>query len=239
MSPLDRPTSPRPPRPGPTTCRAADWRKLAAVGLLALMLLLGVGAREGASAPVKAATPEEAFDSFRKAAASKDLKTMAALMTPELLDKTTGKVLGAVVFVVGFLEAVGGEDGKKKARAVYAVLNKHGITEADLKKLKGEKDALKALTARAKDKAALLGELVEVMEKGRKVDEKTRAREKEEREATLAARLKDLRIAGDTATATLVHKNLNRKTGKREEKEDPIRFKKIGANWRISEFPLD
>jgi hypothetical protein len=82
-------------------------------------------------------------------------------------------------------------------------------------------------------------DLVEAMNRGRKVDEETRAREKEDREATLAARLKGLRVTGDTATATVVARKRDRNTGRMVEKEGPIRFKRDRGTWRISEFPLD
>jgi hypothetical protein len=207
---------------------------------MALILLLGVGAGEVASAPVKAATPEAAFDAFRQAAANKDFKGMVALMTPELTDKIFEKVLPGAILVAGLSESLG-EDGKKKAKAIYDILEKHGLRQDDLKKAMKDKKggALKELAAKAKDKPGLITEVIDVLQKDQKETEATKARDKEEREAVLTTRLKDVRVTGDTATATLVHKKLNRKTRKREEKEDPIQFKKVGGNWRINNFPLD
>ncbi len=222
-------------------------RALGLVALLALVFAVGCGKKksEAPKGPggtsTAAGTPEEAFKQFQKAAADKDLKGMAALMTPELVDKTFEKVFGMVLLSVGFMEALGGEEGKKAAKAVFASIEKHGITKDDIEKVTKDKkpDALKELTAKVKDKPGLMGELMDTLQKAGKQDEKAKKRDAEEREATLASTLKDVKVQGDTATATLVHKKLDRKTKKREEKEDPIKFKKVDGNWRIDEFPMD
>jgi hypothetical protein len=223
-------------------------RVLGLVALLALVCAVGCTGKKksdgpgSGTTPVAAATPEDAFKQYQKAEANNDYRGAAALMTPDLLDKVfTQKVLPGAVLMAGFAEALGGEEGKKQAKNIYEILEKHGISKDDLKTAMKDKKggALKELSAKAKDKPALTGELVEALKKSRKETEESKKKDAEEKEATLAATLKDVKTQGDTATATLVHKKLDRKTGKREEKEDPIKFKKIDGNWRIDEIPMD
>ncbi len=233
----DRPTPRARPRERPTF-RAADGRKLGLLGLVVMALLVGVGASEGAPAPLRTSTPEGAFNAFKKAAADRDFKAMAAHMTPELLGKLTEPVIQSGIIVAGILDKIPLE-ARKGLQPMMDALAKHGLSEGDLKNAKGNKDAPKALAARVKDKAGLIVDLVEAMNRNSRLDEQTRARDKEEREATLAARLVGVRVTGDTATATLLAKKRDRNTGRMVQKVGPVRFKFVGGTWRISEIPLD
>jgi hypothetical protein len=234
MSAPDRPPAPRPLRRGATTFRAGAGSKLGAVGLV--LLLLGLGVAEGAPAPVRTSTPEGAFDTFKKAA-DRDVKAMAAIMAPELLDRTTEKLIESVAPLAALVEAFGG-DGLKQVRPLFDALARHGVTEVDLKNAKGNNAAVKALAARVKDKPRLLADLVEAGNRLRKDDAATRKREQEDRENALAAKLKDLRVTGDTASAKVVSRKRDR-SGRMVEKEEPIRFRRVGGTWRISEIPFN
>jgi hypothetical protein len=218
-------------------------RVLGLVALLALVFAVGCSGKKKTEGPGKgttpaaASTPEEAFKQFQQAAADNDMKTMMTLVTPDLADLMVGQVVVGTLFGLGFLEATGGEEGKTKAKAIRAILEKHGLKEDELKKLKlTSKDALKELVAKITDKEGLVAALQEEGKKNRKDDENTKKQEQAKREQALSAELKDVKTEGETASGTIVSMRKNI-LGKPQKKEGTIKFKKIGGNWRISEIP--
>jgi hypothetical protein len=197
---------------------------------MALVLLVGFGAGDAASAPVKAATPEEAFNAFKKATANKDTRTAMELLTPDLIDQSVEAMIGA-----GALLVILPAEARKNAPPIVGLLKKHGITEDDLKKANGQKDKakyIKGLAAKVKDKVGLIIDITEAQVKRGKEPDKRKEPDEEARRELLAATLKDVKVEGDTATGKVVSR-LKDRTGKFVEKVDTIRFKKIGGNWRI------
>jgi hypothetical protein len=215
------------------------------VALLALVFAVGCSGKKKTEGPgsgpggttVTADTPQKAFEKMRQAAADQDTKTMVALMTDELVDKGVEKIVVGLATVVPALDTLP-EELAKQIKPLLPVVAKHGVTADDFKKAKGKKEA-QELVAKVKDKRGLLVDLGEEGKKLKGTDADAKKKEEEDKEATLKTELKDLKTEGDTASGKLVGKKRNRRTGQMVDREDPIKFKKIDGNWRVSEMPLD
>jgi len=190
-------------------------------GALAAALLVLSGDARGQAK--KYESPNAVFDAFQSSVKKKDWKTAYTCLTPDSGDRLAGQMIfvGAMIKSFAAFDKTGKLAGLVKP--IDAVFDKHGLTKESLAKAKPSKDpkeqdaALLKLARLVKDRAAFLGELMPVMEKlgSKKGDELGKAT------------LKDVKIDGDNATGTAV----TEKGG--VEKEEPLKFKKIGGGWRI------
>lgn len=194
---------------------------------LSALLLSGCGGG-GTAADYK--TPEEAFTAFKTAAQKDDYKTLSDCLTDDSREMLAGQAaFGAVMFKT-FAE-LGGKAAE--AKELTTILEKHGLTEAALKKMdkgavgggdpEGIKKAMKELVAPVKDRSAFFADVMGAMKKYSK-----------EKGAAIPlgdAELKDLKTEGSSAKGIMVTKQGG------QEKRDPIEFKKVGNSWRI-ELPM-
>jgi hypothetical protein len=156
-----------------------------------------------------------------------DWKGFAKCLTPDSRDMfAAGIMVGAA-----FMTAFAGDEGKEAAKEVEAVMKKHGIDE---KTMEGPplgdpsadpKEAMKKAVAPIKDREAFIGDMMTAMSKMKGAKTKGGPMPKE-------ATLKDVKIDGDTATATIVAKA----DGK--DVNEPIKFKKIDGAWKM-EMDMD
>jgi hypothetical protein len=169
-------------------------------------------------------TPEEAFEAFKTAAKDGDHKAYLNCLTPESQDEAVVGMLGVVVWMRSTMEGDKTGEAKKKMKPVSDVLEKHGLTEEDLKPQppakageEGHMKAMKGLLPKIKDKPAFYADLIAALEEGEKKGQKKGDPGMGE------ATLEGLKIDGDKATAKIG-------TGKNAE---PIVFRKIGNGWKI------
>ncbi len=207
------------------------FRLLAAGALLAASLANALAQ----PAPKAYATPQAVFAAAHKAAQKDDWKTIYACITPESREAITGQLVSAGVLFKTF--AASDKSGKfaELSKPFEAAFKKYGLTKDALDKLKPEKlgpDATpreQALAARkyataveANDRPAFVADMMKGMAKFDKKHKKVGD-----------ATLKDVKITGNTATATSVEKKDDG-----TEKTEPVAFKKVGGGWLI-EMPLD
>jgi hypothetical protein len=182
-------------------------------------------------------TPEEVFEAAKKAIAREDWKGFCATLTDDSRDMLAGGLAMMPLMAKGFAKFAGEEKEKEilaKLKPLTEVLNKHGLTEETLNKMKDEKPAgldpeairkgLKRLVSPIKDRCAFVAEMAAALKKmGGKKDQGA--------PLPKDAELKDLKIEGDKAKGVVVSKADDK------EKRDPIEFRKVGGGWKI-ELPI-
>lgn len=183
-------------------------------------------------------TPQEAFAALRAAAKKEDVRGMTQTLTRDTVDKMTGGLVFAALFIKGLTEAFGKDDktGKSKevVESIDKLLAKHGLTKEKVDALEKQKDQSgkkgdpKEMEAAMLKLAGLIKDRPGFLEDFMKVVKKMPGKQEGSPFSELAgAELKDLKVEGNTATGTVV----SMKGGK--EKRDPVRFKKEGDGWKI------
>jgi hypothetical protein len=184
-------------------------------------------------------TPQETFDAFLAALNKRDSKAFVGCLTPDTLKEMAG-----VYAVQGLLrrELVesGGKDGAKddklakRWKPTFDVLDKHGLTAKATKDVKLGKTPAEHEKAQAavlpliKDRAAFLVDYQEALDKDR-----PKIKEEE-----LNAKLTDVKIDGDKATATVVVTIKAKKDKEKDaEEKEPVEFLKVGDSWKINPNP--
>ena len=167
------------------------------------------------------ASPQAVFDAAVKASKAKDFKAFAACLTPESQGKLARQLAGLGIMLKSF--SAFDKEGKMKDKiaALDKLMDKHGLTKEAIEKLKTSKDPKdlennnKVIATAIKDKPAFVGDFMKWLDasnpgknKGGPLDEAT---------------LKDVKITGDKAAGMVVTK----------EKEEPMKFAKLGGGWRI------
>ena len=118
------------------------------------------------------------------------------------------------------------DNTKAKLAKLDEVLTNHGLTEEKMKSLESvapsqnPADAMKVLAANVKDKPGCVADMTADIDAMNDGEEKKMGME-------LEGELRDLKVDGDSVTATIVH------TVNGEEKPQPIQFKKIDGGWLI------
>jgi hypothetical protein len=205
----------------------SDRRAVLGAIVLALFSISTLSGCGGASAAYS--TPQATFDTAKAAVAKEDWKGFAQCLTPDSRDTMAGAMVMAGSMMQAFA-GLGGDEGKKEAKDVEAVLKKHGIDE---KSLEGPplgdaktdpNEAMKKLSSSIKDRDAFIGEIMTVMSKSGKMKDKG--------PMTKDATLKDVKVDGDTASGTIATKA----DGK--DVNEPIKFRKISGAWKM-EIDMD
>jgi hypothetical protein len=176
-------------------------------------------------------TPEATLRAAQSAAASHDYPALCRLMTPSAREQ----MAAGLVALGGFLKAV--SKGKEKspqaklAEKIGEVFEKHGLNEKTIPRIRINGNAsqedqdreLRKLAGPVKDHCAFVADVLKTM---REYGDRPDARLIEEN-----ARLEDLKVSGDTATATFVQSR------KGKESKSPIAFQKVEGSWKISKIP--
>lgn len=171
-------------------------------------------AENGKSAPsVDLSTPQKAAESFRKAAAAKDWKGAFACLTDESKDTLL------MVMVLGSGFSTFGDE--KKAASLKELMKKHGIDEDKQKKKKLAPGQMPFDDV--KDKAALMADLSDWMEKNS--GENGKKGRKSMAEQMAASEFSNFKIEGDKATADVSVGG--------KKKSRPAEFKKIDGKWYL------
>jgi hypothetical protein len=176
-------------------------------------------------------SPEATLKAAQSAAASHDYPALCRLLTPTAREQ----MAAGLVALGGLLKAMnkGTAEGSqaKLAEKIGEVFEKHGLNEKTIPRIKINADAsqedqdkeLRKLAGPVKDPCAFVADVLKAMhEHGDKPD----GRLIEEN-----ARLEDLKVSGDTATATFVQSR------KGTESKSPIAFQKVEGGWKISRIP--
>jgi hypothetical protein len=176
-------------------------------------------------------TPEATLKAVQSAAAAHDYPALCQLLTPPAREQ----MAAGLVALGGLLKAMSKGDSEgpqaKLAEKIGEVFEKHGLNEKTIPRIKINGNAsqedqdreLRKLAGPVKDQCAFIADVLKTMhEQGDKPD----ARLVEEN-----ARLEDLKVSGDTATATFVQSR------KGKESKSPIAFQKVEGGWKISRIP--
>jgi hypothetical protein len=184
----------------------------------------------GFGSPQNYDTPEACFAGAKEAVANRDPLAFCDCLTDESQQMVAGAmvVMGGMMKKMGGVALLGGRQAAEEARRQFApindVLQRHGVAAAQLDDVVvialREKKA-EVLTQAGKtiaDKRLFIAEMMGALSTTDRdvgfVDEITKA---------FAGDLKDLKINGDRATATLVGPT----------KRQPIEFRKSTAGWKI------
>jgi hypothetical protein len=179
-------------------------------------------------------TPQATLDAAKAAAEKRNFPALSQLLTPEAREE----MAAGLVMLSGFLRVAGplakegeGKSASQLGEKLGEVLEKHGVNEKTSPKITINLDAspeaqsaeMRKLAAPIKDHAAFVADVLGVLQKyGDKPDARL---------IEADARLKDVKIDGDTATATFVQ------TRGGKESSGPIAFQKQDGEWKISKVP--
>lgn len=178
-------------------------------------------------------TPEACFQSMQRAGHNKDVAGMMQCVTDESQAILSGGLvmMGSAMKMMGGFAAMGGEQAegqaaelKKLAEEVDGVLTKHGVTEEALESaapsLQSTPDstAIRKLSDAIGDKPRFIADMFAVLQKSQQGSEFSK-----EFEDQIAGSLKDVKIEGDSATATIVTAS----------GESPVEFRKTAAGWKL------
>ena len=180
---------------------------------------------------VKYESPQAVFDAAKTAGVSEDWEGFCHCLTPESQENLSGMMAMAGIMMKDLwgLAALGGDDGAKKVQEQIAQFDtffaKHGLDDKTLKKIQDDfktpEEAVGALGKIVEDKTAFIGEMIAAFHA--MGDSKNEGMQPSWENAKLV----DLRIDGDTATAIVVQ------TKDKKEEKEPIGFKKIDGTWLI------
>jgi hypothetical protein len=172
------------------------------------------------------ATPEKTFATLVGAIKSKDLEALGACLAPGMIDH----VLTESVFREVVRKAPPGKDAPQIDRTLVDLMARHGLTaqfikalpKLDLNTSEEERDkARTAFLAAIKDKPALAAAVL------------TSTRAAKGLEQLANGKLKDVKITGEIAKATLVLPRTKTQTSNGQENQVPIAFKKVDGNWKL------
>ena len=197
-------------------------RLIAASLALATSLLAGCGGG-------KFSSPEACFQAIQSAAQRKDIPAMMECLTDESQSVIAGGMvmMGSMMKMMGGMAGMGGEGAaemQKQSDAIAAVLQKHGVTDEALKTVApspqtgGDPQAIIKVGGLVMNKPAFIGDMYAAMQQfhnGGKFNE--------ELESQLGGTLKDVKINGDAATATIVTAS----------GEDQLDFRNTSAGWKL------
>ncbi len=187
-------------------------------------------------------SPQAAFDAMKTAGEKKDWKGLSECLTPDSRDAMAGSMViaGSMMKAMSAFAAMApAEDAEKMKTAlknIDEILKKHGIDEEAMEKMQKKTEGkkpddpkevlalLKEIAAPIKDKPAFIGDMMKALDEMSDDDSSGMSFDN--------ATLKDVKVDGDTATATIV-----KKTDDGEE-SDPIAFRKVDGGWLV-EIPLD
>jgi hypothetical protein len=163
-------------------------------------------------------TPEATFERFKSAFETKDYKTAFAQITPQTQDG----MIGSMALHIGAMTAF----DPKNAPEAQRILDKYEVQKLPDNSVPDREmiadEALKQVVARVKDKPGCIAEFRVFMDKNRPSKERVSIIE-DLSNATLA----DLKIEGDSATATVITKRNG------QDITDSIKFKKMSGVWLI------
>jgi len=173
-------------------------------------------------------TPQEVFDAFTAAEQKRDAKAMVSLMAPVAHREFTAGF--GFIFAVTRNQLKEKKDKKsdeelKQSAPIFAVLDKHGLTEKAMKGVKFSEDAKevqkhnKAVLDAVKDQKAFLVDLLNALNV---VDPK--------KEDKSVDKLTELKVAGDKASGVVVTTYEDKK---KKDKKSPVAFVKVGEGWKI------
>lgn len=204
-----------------TAIRCALW--LIVVGVLVSSIGCGGG---------KYSSPEATFETSKAAAKNNDWKGVYACMTQESVDAMAGMMVfsGSMQKQIGSgpLAALAGaenaEKAKQHAQKIAEIFKRHGVSDDAMKsgaltpgKMPTSADIAK-LGAGIADKPQFLADMMNAMQESADEDDKKKML------AGLGdATLKDVEIDGDAATGTVTS----------DGKDRPMKFKKVGGEWKI------
>jgi hypothetical protein len=172
-------------------------------------------------------SPEACFNTLRAAAQNNDVPAMMACVTDESQSVLAGGLvmMGSMMKLFGVMAPQGGNEGEGKnpAESIDAVLAKHGVTGDALKGLNPDPESMADAQAIIKlgnlvdDKPAFIADMLAIMER------LNQDGFKQGLETQLAGTLKDVKITGNAATATVVT----------TRGEDQLDFRRTAAGWKI------
>lgn len=215
--------------------RSLHRHRLRAVIPLVALLLAGCGGPRSVEPggdqprPPSLATPEATLEAARAAAAKHDYAALCQLFTPGAQEDLAA---GLVVVSRMVLASKADKEGAGPLRAkLREVLDKHGLSENNMPRIRIDAKAteeeqareFRKLAAPIKDRCAFAVDVLGVLYRhgdkpgGRLIEE--------------SARLKDVKVEGDKATATFVQARGGRESG------GPVAFEKVGGEWKISKVP--
>jgi hypothetical protein len=203
-------------------------RHLAAT--LCLVSAAALGCSPGIGSSQNFDTPEASFASAKDAVANRDPLAFCNCLTDESLETVAGAMvaMGGLMKQTSALALLGGSQAAEKVRQQLAPINSvfesHGVAAADLDnaaknaKSPTNAQALRQAADPIADKRTFIAEMLRALSaSGRDV------RFVEQINAAFAGELKDVKVEGDGATATLV--------GPRDRQ--PLEFHKSAAGWKI------
>jgi hypothetical protein len=178
-------------------------------------------------------TPEACFQSMQRAGHNKDVAGMMQCLTDESQGILSGGLvlMGSAMKMASGFAALGGEqaagqaaDMEQLADEVDGVLAKHGVTEESLEgaaptlQTATDSSAIRKLSDAISDKPRFIADMFAVLQKSQQGSEFSK-----EFEDQIAGTLKDVKIEGDSATATIVTAN----------GEAPVEFRKTAVGWKL------
>jgi hypothetical protein len=185
----------------------------------------------------KFATPKECFEAFDKAMTKRDARLMVGCMTPAAVKKLA---IEMAVYGISLRAKAAALDKKDElvtmSKPFFDVLDRHGLTEKAIKglKIKGysSKEDREAVLKLVKDVPAFAAEFKTVYDEFFDPEDS-----KDQQKAKLA----DLKVDGDKATAIIVVTSTIKKKDKdkdeTKEEKFPILFEKHNGGWLLDPEP--
>ena len=206
----------------------------------ACCLLVGLAGCSGGSSSVGYESPEACFDGIRDAIAKKDYPKALASVTDETQNAfTAGLVMvGSMMKAFGGMAAMGGGPEAEKAKAAVTAINdtleKYGVTDEKMTALMEEnggmmgmmqgppsEETIAKMASVVDDKVGFILSMIDVLTT---VGDGQGPDPQELIDALAKAKLVDVKIDGDTATAKV-----------EVDGKDPqdIEFRKVAAGWKL------
>jgi len=170
-------------------------------------------------------SPRAVFEAYVKAGEKKDYKTALDCLTPD----AQKDVAAFTAYLFLSIKSFNPDEAKKTFKPIYDVMDKHGLTEKATSDVKFEGNPLKLPEAAR----VALRKLIKKPEAF--MIDMARASEKMQKDGLVPAQgktkttLKDLKIDGNKATATMVTENGNG-AGATKQK---VEFVKSHAGWKM------
>ncbi|MBX3433815.1 MAG: hypothetical protein KF847_10880 [Pirellulales bacterium] len=208
-------------------------RSQVAVACCCLVLFAGCSGGSGGGY----ATPDACFDGIRDSLAKKDYKGALNSVTDESQNiVAAGMVMAGTMIQAfsGMAAAMGGDEEAAKAKeavaAIAKVMDKHGINEDKLKSLgeetnpmmgMGDEAAMAKIAGLLSDKSGFILDMAQALSS---MGDGPGPSPQEMIDALASAKLTDLKIDGDKATATIVAA---------DKPPAPIAFRKSADGWKL------
>jgi len=228
-------------------------RFLVSTSLAVALIVFGLGSARLGAADLKYDSPQAAFAAAQAANAKDDWPALCRTLTPESRDTLAGGLVAAQVVLADFIEAFAKmadderaqAETERKIGAMKRTLQRHGLDADKIKaqlaagaapedpnvqrfprlEIPKDKKTLLKLAEPIKDRDAFIADSMEAV--------KTYgAKGGGPPQLGKDARLQEVKIDGDTATArVLVKTSLGNEEGR------PLTFRKIDGGWRV-ELPM-